>query len=311
MKIADFGLAKLLRHDRPISLTAAHQVMGTLRYMAPEQMEGATRCRSSGRHLFARRGVLRAADRARLPMGRFDPPSKKVQIDVRLDEVVLRRLGEGAGAALSARQRRQDRRRADLRRGAVGAAPAFGREYRSKATLFGLPLVHIAFGIDPTTGRKRIAKGLFAIGDIADGVFAFGGVAMGGIVWGGMSIGLVSIGGLALGMLFAFGGLAIGGFSFGGASLGVIALGRGGGRLLRDGWQCLRYPSARLQYSRPGRPKVLRGAGAHNWWQQRLTAAGVGLPVLYLILFAVVWVVLKREEAKRNSSGGGSTSSFR
>src|SRR5688500_12365120 len=41
LKIADFGLAKLLGHDGPdASLTGTHQVMGTLRYMAPEQMEG-------------------------------------------------------------------------------------------------------------------------------------------------------------------------------------------------------------------------------------------------------------------------------
>jgi serine/threonine protein kinase len=40
VKIADFGLAKLLGQDADSSLTHTHQVMGTLRYMAPEQMEG-------------------------------------------------------------------------------------------------------------------------------------------------------------------------------------------------------------------------------------------------------------------------------
>ena len=44
-----------------------------------------------------------------LPIGRFAPPSKKVQIDVRLDEVVLR-AGKRAGAALPAGQRDQDPR---------------------------------------------------------------------------------------------------------------------------------------------------------------------------------------------------------
>ena len=39
MKIADFGLAKLLGGTDDITLTATHQVMGTLHYMAPEQME--------------------------------------------------------------------------------------------------------------------------------------------------------------------------------------------------------------------------------------------------------------------------------
>ena len=41
VKIADFGLAKLLGHTPgDVSLTGTQQVMGTLRYMAPEQMEG-------------------------------------------------------------------------------------------------------------------------------------------------------------------------------------------------------------------------------------------------------------------------------
>src|SRR6266567_3098343 len=41
VKIADFGLAKLLGQDaNDHLLTATHQVMGTLRYMAPEQMLG-------------------------------------------------------------------------------------------------------------------------------------------------------------------------------------------------------------------------------------------------------------------------------
>jgi serine/threonine protein kinase len=40
VKIADFGLAKLLaRSDADLRLTGSRQVMGTLHYMAPEQME--------------------------------------------------------------------------------------------------------------------------------------------------------------------------------------------------------------------------------------------------------------------------------
>ena len=41
VKIADFGLAKLLgQHAEAVSLTQTHQAMGTMHYMAPEQMQG-------------------------------------------------------------------------------------------------------------------------------------------------------------------------------------------------------------------------------------------------------------------------------
>lgn len=92
VKIADFGLSRLLGDEsQPSPLTGTHQIMGTPRYMAPEQLEGA-------------RGVDHRADiyslgvvfyemlTGELPIGRFAAPSKKVEIDVRLDDVVLRTL---------------------------------------------------------------------------------------------------------------------------------------------------------------------------------------------------------------------------
>lgn len=84
-------------------------------------------------------------------------------------------------------------------------------EYRSEAELFGLPLVHIAQGIDPQTGRPRVARGIIAIGNLAIGVFALGGMAVGGFTLGGVSLGIL-----------ALGGVAIGGFALGGVSLGVV-----------------------------------------------------------------------------------------
>jgi hypothetical protein len=103
----------------------------------------------------------------------------------------------------------------------------FGYEYRSKTTVFGWPLVHIATGIDPMTGRKRIAKGIIAIGDMAIGGLAFGGGAIGVFAVGGAAIGLFSFGGLAIGLLVALGGGAIGGLAVGGGAIGFIAVGGG------------------------------------------------------------------------------------
>lgn len=105
------------------------------------------------------------------------------------------------------------------------AMASMGYEYRSKATIAGLPLLHIAVGVDPTTGKKRIAKGIVAIGDIAVGVLALGGVALGGIAIGGCSFGLAVLGGLAIGVLFALGGAAVGIVAIGGFAVGYYALG--------------------------------------------------------------------------------------
>jgi hypothetical protein len=85
----------------------------------------------------------------------------------------------------------------------------WGYEYRSKAELLGLPWVHIAQGVDPTTGRPRVARGIFAMGNIALGAVAVGGVAVGGLTFGGVSLGLVALGGVAIGGV-ALGGMALG-----------------------------------------------------------------------------------------------------
>jgi hypothetical protein len=92
VKIADFGLAKLLGQDAGDHLlTATHQVMGTLRYMAPEQMLG-TREVDHRADIYSLGVIFYELLTGELPIGKFAPPSKKVQIDVRLDEIVLRAL---------------------------------------------------------------------------------------------------------------------------------------------------------------------------------------------------------------------------
>jgi hypothetical protein len=84
----------------------------------------------------------------------------------------------------------------------------WGYEYKSKRTFLGMPLVHVAKGIDPQTGRPRVAKGFIAVGNIAIGVIAIGGLALGGFAIGGLCLGLLAFGGVALGGI-AFGGVAL------------------------------------------------------------------------------------------------------
>ena len=92
VKIADFGLAKLMgRTPGDMTLTSVGQVMGTPHYMAPEQMEKPQTVDHRA-DIYSLGVVFYQMLTGELPLGRFAPPSRKVQIDVRLDEVVLRAL---------------------------------------------------------------------------------------------------------------------------------------------------------------------------------------------------------------------------
>jgi putative flippase GtrA len=98
VKIADFGIARLAAAGcdsppgRPLESTAFTETIGTPAYMAPEQRANP----SSVDHradLYAVGVVLYQMLTGELPSaGQLSPPSKRVQIDVRLDEIVLRAL---------------------------------------------------------------------------------------------------------------------------------------------------------------------------------------------------------------------------
>ena len=60
-----------------------------------------------------------------------------------------------------------------------------GYEWKSKIEIFGIPLIHIAFGRDKRTGKLLIAKGIIAIGQ-------FG-------------IGIITLAQFGIGLLFGFG----------------------------------------------------------------------------------------------------------
>lgn len=84
------------------------------------------------------------------------------------------------------------------------------KEYKSKAQVFGIPLIHV------NVGRGRhMAKGIIAIGNISIGVIAIG----------FMSAGVLSFGILTLGLLFGLGVLALSYLSVGALAIGYIAIG--------------------------------------------------------------------------------------
>jgi serine/threonine protein kinase len=93
VKIADFGLARLQRADSPHNwtITGTSQIMGTLHYMAPEQIERPLLVDHRA-DIYSLGVVLYEMLTGELPIGRFAPPSKKSNIDARLDEVVLKAL---------------------------------------------------------------------------------------------------------------------------------------------------------------------------------------------------------------------------
>jgi len=92
VKIADFGLAKLLgQAPRPTSLTGSQQVMGTPNYMSPEQVER-PQAVDHRTDIYSLGVVFYELLTGELPLGRFALPSQKVQVDMRLDQVVLRSL---------------------------------------------------------------------------------------------------------------------------------------------------------------------------------------------------------------------------
>ena len=92
VKVADFGLARILgREPEDLRLTGTQDVMGTPHYMAPEQLEHPQDVDHRA-DIYSLGVVFYEMLTGELPMGKFQPPSQKVQVDVRLDEVVLRTL---------------------------------------------------------------------------------------------------------------------------------------------------------------------------------------------------------------------------
>jgi serine/threonine protein kinase len=260
VKVADFGLAKIVaqasspassggvpaagsenaEHGRstnsqagtpaPRDLTDVGGVMGTPSYMAPEQAERPAEVDHRA-DIYALGVVFYQMLTGELPGKPIEPPSRKVQLDVRLDEVVLRALERRPELryqqasviktqveTLAAEAAEKEAQEGTSTLG--DSAPASqGGEHRTKLTLFGWPLVHVASGIDPATGHPRIAKGILAVGPTAIGVIAVGFRAC-----GLLATGLFACGGMATGLI-ALGPLACGLAALGFDTTGLLALG--------------------------------------------------------------------------------------
>jgi serine/threonine protein kinase len=246
--IADFGLAK---GEGDVGLTLSGEPVGTPYYMAPEQVAVAAKTTDARTDVYSLGVTLFELLTLRRP---YEAPSfselvnqilsyptphprqYNKNIPKNLERVVLCAIAKNPESRYaSIAPFAEDLERA-LAGGKVlakkasgnwymGARPGFGSrnypmlgyEYKSPISIFGLPLVHITSGLNPSTGRPYKSVGIIAIGNQAYGGFAFGGLA----------IGIVAFGGMAIGLLAAFGGAAIGAIACGGAAAGGIAVGGG------------------------------------------------------------------------------------
>src|SRR5437016_10630238 len=91
VKIADFGIAKIMGREADAALTETKGAIGTPQYMAPEQVERPQEVDHRA-DIFSLGVVFYEMLTGELPLGKFAPPSRRVEVDVRLDEVVLRSL---------------------------------------------------------------------------------------------------------------------------------------------------------------------------------------------------------------------------
>ncbi|MFO0977392.1 MAG: protein kinase [Planctomycetaceae bacterium] len=92
VKIADFGLARVVVGSaEEWTLTGTHQVMGTPRYMAPEQMEGSHSVDHRA-DIYSLGVVFYEMLTGQIPAGHFEPPSRKANVHPGLDSIVLRAM---------------------------------------------------------------------------------------------------------------------------------------------------------------------------------------------------------------------------
>jgi MFS family permease len=164
--------------------------------------------------------------------------------------------------------------------------------------VMGVPLVHIATGVDPATGRNRIARGVIAMGDVAIGFVALGGAAFGGLTVGGLSVGLVSLGGCAIGLWLAMGGFALGLFSMGGLAIGGIAA--GGCAIGYHAYGGAGFGAYVYAGNRQDELEAFVLKPSDEGW---LNLLGLLVPLSFMAVSLAVWLAHRKAEATNESSG--------
>ena len=147
-KILDFGLAKLMHREPRTAntLTETGQVMGTVRYMAPEQWERPLSVDHRA-DIYSLGVVLYELLTGELPMGRFPLPSQKAAVGASVDRIVLKTLEKEPAQ----RYQQASEVRADVTRAAgatsagAQATPSVKDSKSTVRTLVGLGAAALAF----------------------------------------------------------------------------------------------------------------------------------------------------------------------
>jgi len=99
-----------------------------------------------------------------------------------------------------------------------------GFEWKSRARLFGIPLVHVAFGRD-LAGRVRVAKGFLAVGQFAVGLVTVAQFGVGFLFgFGQFMLGLTVVAQVAAGLIIGIGQIASGIVTVGQLVVGIYGL---------------------------------------------------------------------------------------
>ena len=162
-KLVDFGLSRPLGMAADGTLTSPSRVVGSPHYMAPEQWEGKSDCRTD---IYALGITLYEMLTRTRPALNYEPPSVKADVDTRLDEVVskaLRQQPEQRYQVVSEMQTDVDHIRTtpNLRRRVVpGKAAIASRPVAFDSLLWGLAiclLSVLAYGVYVVVQPRLVA----------------------------------------------------------------------------------------------------------------------------------------------------------
>ena len=197
----------------------------------------------------------------------------------------------------------------------AGIFPKPAWEYRSKLTLFGLPLVHIRIGDRFGLLKKPVMAWIAVASNAVGGLFAFGALAIAPLSIGGLSIGLLSFGGVAIG-IFALGAVALGVWAlFGGLVIGWQTTGcfalawkaaAGDFALAHD------FALGRIAYAAHANNDIARQFFEPNLFfrcAEFINNHWLWLTLLWIIPFVVSWPVIARKHRRQEQGNPSSSTS--